>query len=72
MVRTGPQACRRVAAALAEWRQVDQIAQPRGVRSMRVRDELTSIFAKLDVTTPAQLVGRVTASLGAFQSRGAR
>ena len=56
MVSTIPQACRRITAALAEERQVDQIAQGHGVSSMTVRDQFEAMFAKLDVAAPAQLV----------------
>lgn len=53
-----------IAVALAEGKRPEEIAAARGASVATVRAQLKSIFAKLDVSTQAQLVGRVAAACG--------
>jgi DNA-binding CsgD family transcriptional regulator len=53
-----------VAAALAGGLHPDEVAEARGASLGTVRAQLKSIFAKLEVSTQAQLVGRVASLCG--------
>jgi DNA-binding CsgD family transcriptional regulator len=53
-----------VAAALAQGHHLDEIAASRHASLETVRAQLKSVFAKLEVSTQAQLVSRVASLCG--------
>jgi DNA-binding CsgD family transcriptional regulator len=57
-----------IAAALAGGMQLNEIAERRGASVETVRSQLKSLFAKLEVSTQAQLVGRIAAVAGVVSS----
>ena len=59
-----------IAAALAGGQHIDAIADARGASLATVRGQLKGVFAKLEVSCQAELVGRISASLGARRSSG--